>query len=189
MRARQRPAASPRVRVQPDVAHHREIDRRLPVPQLADVEVVLLTVEALAALPPEEHVADRLIHPLAAYDPLAVVVELAGAEVGLEHRRLRLFHLQDQRVLAAASDEQEHPRARADAADADDLARHLDEPIGLEQIAAVLVEARDVGVPAGHGRNRSPREDRPGRAARGTGPAAAGRCEIAARRRPPRSAA
>ena len=47
------------------------------------------------------------------------------AEVGLEHRGLRLLGLQDERVLAVAADEQDHPGPGADAADADHLAGHV----------------------------------------------------------------
>ena len=100
MRAGQRPPAGPRVGVQPRPRHRRQVDRRLPVPELADVEVVLPAVEALAALPAEEDVARRVRDPLAADDALAVVLELARAQVRLEHRRLRLLRLQDERVLA-----------------------------------------------------------------------------------------
>ena len=45
--------------------------------------------------------------PLSTDDALAMVLELAGAQVRLEHRRLRLLRLKHQRVLAVAADEQE----------------------------------------------------------------------------------
>ena len=169
-------------------AHRREVDRRLPVPELPHVEVVLLAVEALAALPAEEDVAGRVRDPLAADDPLAVVLELARAQVGLEHRRLRLLRLQHERVLAVAADEQEYPRARADAADAHDLAGHVDEPVGAEEVPPVRVEAGGVLVAAAPGCTRSRRELRPARTARGAAPTAAARCESAAPRRPAPSA-
>ena len=42
-----------------------------------------------------------------------------------------------QRVLVVAAEQQDDPRARADAADADDLARRVDVAEALEQAAAV----------------------------------------------------
>src|SRR2546423_7208455 len=50
---RQRPPAGARVGEQARLRQRREVGRRLPVPQLADVEVVLLAVEPQAALPAE----------------------------------------------------------------------------------------------------------------------------------------
>ena len=77
--------------------------------------------------PAEHHVARRLHQPLALDHALAVVGELALAEERLEHRRLRLLHLQEQRVLVVAADEEDDPRPGPDAADADDLAGGVDE--------------------------------------------------------------
>ena len=65
-----------------------------------------------------------------------------------------------------AADEQQHPGARADAPDADDLARHVDEPVGAEQVAPVVVEAGDVLRRADRGRSRTRRAGRSGRADR-----------------------
>ncbi len=107
---------------------------------------MLVAVEALAPLPAEEHVGHRLIHPLPPDDTLAVVLVLARAEIGLEHRRLRLLHLEHERVLAGATGEQKDPGARADASDTDDLAGHVDELVGTEQVTPVGVEAREVLV-------------------------------------------
>ena len=83
---RERPAAHSGEDLEAARENRVEVRRRLPVPQLADVEVALLAVEALrVANPAEEDVARRLHHPLALDHPLAVVVELALAEVRLEH--------------------------------------------------------------------------------------------------------
>ena len=49
-------------------------------------------------------------------------------------------------VLAVATDEQEHPGARADAADAHHLACHVDETVGLEQVTLVEIEVRGILV-------------------------------------------
>src|ERR1700722_39738 len=107
---------------------------------------MLVAVEALAALPAEEYVERRMREALPTHHPLAVAGELARAEVGLEHRSDGPLHLQHERSPAVTADEQQHPGAGADAADADDLARHVHEPVAREQIAAVLIEARHVGV-------------------------------------------
>ena len=69
---------------------------------------------------------------------LAVVLELARTEELLEHRRLGLLHLQEQRIPAVAPQHQRDPGARADAADAHHLAREVDEPELLEQQLALV---------------------------------------------------
>ena len=73
-------------------------------------------------------------------------VEPARAEERLEHGRLGLLELQEQRVVAVAAEQQHDPRAGADAADADDLARRVDVAEALEQAAAVARQASAVGA-------------------------------------------
>ena len=51
-----------------------------------------------------------------------------------------------ERVLPVPPDEEEHRGPRAHAADADDLARHVHEPVGPEEVTAVLVETLGVLV-------------------------------------------
>ena len=76
-----------------------QVDRGLPVPELADVEVARAAVEALrVADPAEEDVARGLHQPLALDDALAVVRVLALPEHRLEHRRLRLLDLEEERI-------------------------------------------------------------------------------------------
>ena len=69
-----------------------------------------------------------------------------GLEELLEHRGLRLLQLQEQRILAVAADQQGDPGARADAADADHLAREVDQLELLEQHAPVVLERVAVGA-------------------------------------------
>ena len=102
---------------------------------------MLLAVKALASLPAQEEVDRGMRDPLTPDDPLAVVLELARAQVRLEHRRPRLLRLQYERVLPVAADEQEYPGARADAPDADDLPGHVNELVCPEEVAPILVEA------------------------------------------------
>ena len=94
-------------------------------------------------LPAEEDVAGRLHEPLALDDTLAVVGEAALAQVRLEHRGLGFLHLQEQRVVVVEADQERHPAAGADAADADHLPGQLHVPVALEQVATVGLQ----GVP------------------------------------------
>jgi hypothetical protein len=87
--------------------------------------------------PAEHRVTCRLHQPLALDDALAVVAELALAEERLEHRCLCLLHLQEQRVLPVAAEEEDDESPSPDAADADDLAGGIDEPEPLEEMTAV----------------------------------------------------
>ena len=77
-----------------------------------------------------------------------MVSELALPDVGLEHRGLGLLGLHEERVLPVAAHHQQHPGARSDAADPDHLAGHLDEPVAVEEVAAVPLEA--LAVTADH---------------------------------------
>ena len=78
-----------------------EIGGRLPVRGSADVEVVLLAVDCLAALPAEEDVACRLRDSLGRGRPArrGAGARTRCAKVGLEHRGLGLLRLQHERVL------------------------------------------------------------------------------------------
>ena len=77
--------------------------------------------------------------------PLALVLVLAGARVGGEHRGVRLLDLQEQRIVLAVAHQQDHHRLGPDRADADDLAREIlvvvvvehDAPIGAQRARIV----------------------------------------------------
>ena len=97
-------------------------------------------------LPAEEDVARRLHQPLAGDDALAAVAVLALADESLQHRRLRLLDLQEQRVFVVDAEEERDPGAGADAADPDDLAGQVDEPELLQQVATVGLERAPVGA-------------------------------------------
>ena len=62
----------------------------------------------------------------------------ALAEVRLEDRLLGLLELEDERVAMVPPEQEGDPGARPDAADADDLARHVDEPVAVEEPRAVV---------------------------------------------------
>ena len=64
----------------------------------------------------------------------------------LEHRRRRLLDLQEQRILLVASLEQDDERPRADAADAHDLAGHVDDLEPLQQVAPIVLQRGPVGA-------------------------------------------
>ena len=135
-----RPAADAAVYLQPLRRQVLDVDRSLAVPELAYVEVSLLVVDPIRRQPPQENVARGLHQPLALDHPLAVVFELALADVGLEHRGLGLLGLQEERVLSVAAHHQRHPGPRPDAAYPDHLAGHLDEPEAVEEVAAIALE-------------------------------------------------
>ena len=126
--------------------HRVDVGRALPVAQLAQVEVAGLSVESGDALPAEEDVAGCLHQPLAGHHPLPVVGVLALADEALQDRRLGLLRLQEQRVLAVAAEQQQDPGTGADAADADDLAGHVDVLELLEQHPAVGLQSPPVGT-------------------------------------------
>ncbi len=64
----------------------------------------------------------------------------------LEHRGRRLLDLQEQWVLLIAPLEQDDERARADAADTDDLASHVDDLEPLQQVAPIVLQRGSVGA-------------------------------------------
>ena len=134
------------VHQQPALVHRSDVRRGLPVPELADVEVACHPVQPRNPVPAEHDVARRLHQALALDDPLAAVRELAASEERLEHRALCLLQLQEQRVLVIPAEQQRDPGARADAADADDLAGEVDEAVTLEQPAAVASERAAIGA-------------------------------------------
>src|SRR5436190_12985255 len=145
MRTRECPATRLCVEHEPAWQDGLEVERDLPVPELADVEVASLVVEAaISPHPAEEDVARRLHQPLPLDDALAVMAELALPQVRLEHGNLRLLDLEEQRVVVVAAEQQDDPRSCPDAADADDLPRDVDEAIALEQLPAVVLEGAAV---------------------------------------------
>ena len=102
----------------------------------------------LTRIQPEEDVARRLHQALPDHDAPAVVVVLALADEPLEHRGLGLLRLEEQWVLLVSPDEEVDPGARADAADADDLAggvdvlELLDRMVVIGERAPVLLDQR-----------------------------------------------
>ena len=58
----------------------------------------------------------------------------------------RLLELQEQRILVVAAEQQHDPGARADAADADDLAGRVHVAEALQQLAAIAGKGRAVGA-------------------------------------------
>lgn len=110
--------------------------RDLHVAQLAHVDVAAQR----GARPAEEDIAGRLHQALAGHHALPLVGVQALACMGLQHRRARLLHLQEQRVVVRGH-EQAHAADGADAADADHLECVVEEVIAVEQRARVLGQA------------------------------------------------
>ena len=107
------------------------------VPELTDVEVAFDAVDAFDLDEAEHDVARRLGEALAFDDPLAVVRVIALAEEPFQHGGLRLLELKEERVVVVAAEQEHDEGPRADAADADDLARGVHVAVTLEQLAAV----------------------------------------------------
>ena len=84
------------------------------------------------------------ISPLALDDALAGLVVAALGQVVLQHRRGGFLDLEEQRVVLVAALQQDDERAGADAADADDLAGHVDELEALQQLAPIVRQGRPV---------------------------------------------
>jgi hypothetical protein len=76
-----------------------------------------------------------------------VVFELTASEVGLEHRGLRLLHLEHQHVVRPAAREQRDVAAGPDAADADDLAGDVNDLVLVREVAAVAPQRSLVLAP------------------------------------------
>src|SRR5438034_5408489 len=84
-----------------------DVERDLPVPELAHVEVPRPAVEVLLGVnPAEEDVARGLHETLSLHHTLTVVREAARAEQRLEYRRLRLFHLEEKGIVLVAPEQQ-----------------------------------------------------------------------------------
>jgi hypothetical protein len=94
----------------------------------------------LDAQPPEEHVAGRLHQLLALDDATALVHGPAATGVRLEHGRLGLLDLQEERVGGVAAEQQRDPGARAHATHADHLVRDVDKPVGAQEVAPVVLQ-------------------------------------------------
>src|ERR1700751_782997 len=99
VRAGQGRAADARVEGGPRHEEGLDVRAALPVMELAYVVVAGYAVESLDPLPAQEDVRRRLHQPLSRDHALAVVRVGAGAAEPLEHRRLCLLDLQEQRVI------------------------------------------------------------------------------------------
>src|SRR5262249_39524695 len=104
-----------------------------------------LAVERLlGAHPAKEDVAEGLHQALALDYPLAVVRVPAPAQVGLEHRGLRLLDLEEQRVVRVPPDEQDDPAPRPDTSDADHLPGDVEPAELLDEMPPVPLEGSPV---------------------------------------------
>ena len=110
----------------------------LHVTELAHVEVL-----PLHGRPAEEQVAGGLHEPLAGHHAATVVGVGAASGVGLEHRGLRLLHLEEQRVEGGTSLQEHDQRPRSPTLPTPhDLAGDVDEVVLVEEVAAVVGERR-----------------------------------------------
>src|SRR6266852_925490 len=126
MRTCECPAACSGIRSEASWQDRLDVDRGLPVPELADVEVVRAAVELfLRVNPAEEDVARGLHQALTHHDSLPVCRERTSPEQWFEHRWLRLLDLEKERVSGVATEEQHHPGACSDTPDADDFSGEI----------------------------------------------------------------
>jgi hypothetical protein len=109
VRPREGPGADLAVGLERRRLHQLDFGRSLRVPELADIEVLGLPVDGDDALPAEQDVGRGLHQPLAFDDALPVLIELACAQEGLEHRGLRLFELEKERVVLVAAEQEQDP--------------------------------------------------------------------------------
>src|SRR5262245_48966927 len=134
MRTRQGPTAQ--LRVVEEGCRRQLVDagRYLHVAQVAPVVV---DTRRLVVSPAQEQVARSLHESLTFDDASGVVVVRAPSQVRLEDRRLRLFDLEDERVVGTAPLQERDPAPCPDAADADDLAGGIRERELVEEMPDV----------------------------------------------------
>src|SRR5664279_67398 len=135
--AGQGPPAQARIELQSGGGHGVHERGGLHVPQLPPVVVPVL-LDALG--PAQVDVAGGLHHPLSLDDPFPRVAVAALGQVVLQDRPGGLLHLQEQRVLRVAALLQHDERPGADAADADDLAGHVDDLEAFQQVPPVVLQ-------------------------------------------------
>src|SRR5215217_2692921 len=134
MSAREGPAAERAVDAQAGGGHQLHLGPELPVPQLAYVVVARRVIGPAGAQPAEEDIAVDLHPPLALDHALPVMTRRFAAGVMLQHRWAGLLDLQEQRVVAVASDQEDDPGPGADAADPADPPRHVRVAVALEEV-------------------------------------------------------
>ena len=91
-------------------------------------------------VPAQEDVARGGHEVLAVDDAFAVGAVSARSDELLEHRRLGLLGLEEQRVGVVAAEHQHDPRPGADAADPDHLAGDVGQAELLQQVATVALQ-------------------------------------------------
>ena len=107
-------------------------------------ELPHVVVPALERAPADEDVGRALQRPLSGDHPGAVVIVLAGAEVGLVHRRTGLLDLQEQGVVAAAALKEGQVDPHAHATHPHDLADQVNGSEAIEQVASILLQGHPV---------------------------------------------
>ena len=120
--------------------------RRLPVPQLANVEVSVVSIRQVDSLPSEEDVARGLHEPLSLNDPLPMVLDAAAGGEAFQHRLPRLFHLKEENIIRILPDKERDPTTSADATDTDDLSGQCDISILVQQMPAIGHERCPIGA-------------------------------------------
>ena len=125
-------------------AERRKVDRTLPVPELADVIVLVLAVEALQRAPPKQHVARGLHRALAGDHAVPVVRISALPHEALEHRLLRFLDLQHERVVLVRPLKHEDPGARTHRPHAHDLVGDVHGRVFADEPSLVGLQGRAI---------------------------------------------
>ena len=115
--------------------HRLDQRRALLVPELADVVVALDAVEPLVRTQPSMMSLAACISRWPSTTRWPCCWYFARAEERLEHRRLGLLELQEQRIGVVAAEHEHDPGARSHAAHPDDLPGGIDVAEPLEQAA------------------------------------------------------
>src|SRR6202034_1007974 len=121
-----------------------DLEAPLPVPELANVEVPGHAVRTFKRLMAQENVACCLHQVLAGHHPRPVAGVTALADELLEHGCLRLFGLEEQRVLVPQSHQQQDPGPGTHAPYPHDLAGDVHELELLEEVATIGLEASPI---------------------------------------------
>ena len=122
----------------------RQVDGALRVPQLPDIIVLGRPVHIGDSDPACKDVAGCLRRAQTFDDPSAVVRKFTLLRIGFENGFGSLLDLKDQRISRIRAFKNDNPRSRSDRTHTDDLSRHVDNRILVDQRSAFSGQAHPV---------------------------------------------